>query len=96
VHNCTRTHPELTKYEKEIAPVKNCKLLVGVTLQTLEGRINAMLAEDESTQLVELIFAQGIGFVAAMVRDAKGLPPRETVAKRSQQARRPAKSKSKS
>jgi hypothetical protein len=76
--------------------VKNCKLLVGVTLPALEGRINTMLAEDESAQLVELIFAQGSGFVAAMVRDAKELPPRETVAKRSQEARRPAKSKSKS
>jgi hypothetical protein len=75
--------------------VKTCNLLVGVTLQALEGKINTMLAEDESAQLADLIFAQGSGFVAAMVRDAKEVPPRETLAKRSQEPRRLAKSKSK-
>jgi hypothetical protein len=75
--------------------MKNCKLLVGVTLQALEGRINAMLAEDESAQLVELIFAQGSGFVAAMVREAREAPPIGAT-KRPEEPKRPGRSKSKS
>lgn len=51
--------------------MNNCKLLIGVTLAALEGKINAIFAEDESAQLVDVFFAQGTGFVAAMVRDAE-------------------------
>lgn len=74
--------------------MKNCILLVGVTLPVLEGQINRIFADDESAQLAELLFAQGTGFVAAIVRDAKALPPSNT-ARGEKEAKRSSKSKSK-
>lgn len=71
--------------------MKNCTLVNGVTLPAFEDQINRILADDESAQLAELLFVQGTGFVAAIVREAKDGPSPRNAEKPPRQAKRPAK-----
>jgi hypothetical protein len=43
------------------------KLLLGVTFSSLEDEINRMVAGDSSAKLLNAFFAQGTGFIGAMV-----------------------------
>ncbi len=45
------------------------KLLLGVTVSTLEHEINSMVSDDSSAKLLDAFFAQGSGFIAAMEYD---------------------------
>jgi hypothetical protein len=72
--------------------MKSCSLVVGVTLPALEGQINRILADDESAQLIGLLFAQGTGFVSAIVQEARKVPSSGT-AKRPDEPKRDVKSK---
>jgi hypothetical protein len=58
------------------------KLLLGVTLPTLEEEINRMASDDSSAKLLDAFFAQGTGFIGVMeyegAEEARGQAPKKS------------------